>query len=199
MKEKFLHVVTEDIEGEDFFQALSPAVGVFSSTIHPGTIINPGGRLGVLEILGRQFVLCLPDRRSGSVAEIFVESGRVALDYLTPLFRISPVEASTKNTDLEAGGTTDEEEGAEKGSIVIKAPTDGIFYRRPSPDAAAYADLGATVRTGSVLGLIEVMKCFNQIRFLGPGIPPSGKVVAIVPEDGDEVKLGQSLFFIDPV
>ncbi len=46
----------------------------------------------------------------------------------------------------------------------IKAPLPGIFYRRPSPDEDPYVDDGGRVSAGDVVGLIEVMKTFNELK-----------------------------------
>ena len=90
-------------------------------------------------------------------------------------------------------------EAAQLGMVAVRSPTDGIFYRRPSPDEPSYVEAGDTVERGKVLGLVEVMKCFNQIAYGGePDAAPKAVVVRVVPEDSAEVKLGQVLFVLDP-
>ena len=80
--------------------------------------------------------------------------------------------------------------------IAVKSPTDGIFYRKPDPDSPPYVEVGDTLEPGAQLGLVEVMKCFNQIRLDGDGLPARCKVVQIPVEDGCEVTLGQTLFVL---
>ena len=46
--------------------------------------------------------------------------------------------------------------------------------------------------------MVEVMKCFNQITYGGPGLPESGQVTGILVEDAAEVRFGQPLFRIKP-
>ena len=82
---------------------------------------------------------------------------------------------------------------------MLRAPSEGIFYRRPAPEAPVYVDLGAQVSTGAVLGLVEVMKCFNQIAYGGPGLPDKGEIVRILADDSAEVEFGQALFWIRPL
>jgi biotin carboxyl carrier protein len=55
-------------------------------------------------------------------------------------------------------------------SSVIKTPLPGTFYRRPSPDAAPYVEEGDSVKTGDVVGLIEIMKTFHEIRSDADGV-----------------------------
>lgn len=82
--------------------------------------------------------------------------------------------------------------------ITIKAPSDGIFYRCPSPDLPPYVEVGSSVVSGSLLGLVEIMKCFHQITYAGLGLPEKGEIVKILAEDSAEVRFGQVLFQIKP-
>jgi biotin carboxyl carrier protein len=74
----------------------------------------------------------------------------------------------------------------------IVSPLPGTFYRRSSPDAAPYVEPGAPVENDTVVGLVEVMKQFNDVE---AGI--SGRVAEILVEDGDPVDAGQVLMRID--
>jgi biotin carboxyl carrier protein len=47
------------------------------------------------------------------------------------------------------------------------APTNGVFYGRPAPDAEPFVRVGERIAIGQPIGLIEVMKTFNQILFEG--------------------------------
>ena len=78
----------------------------------------------------------------------------------------------------------------------IRSPIPGTFYRRPSPDEPVYKEVGDTVAAGDVVGLVEVMKTFNQILFGGPGFPEEGTVTEIRAEDGEEVESGQILVVV---
>ena len=46
----------------------------------------------------------------------------------------------------------------------IIAPLPGIFYRRPAPDKPVLVEVGDTVEAGQAIGLIEIMKQFNEVR-----------------------------------
>ncbi len=108
------------------------------------------------------------------------------------------------HTEVAESGVVDaavegEAAGGESGLISITAPTEGIFYSKPSPDSPPFVEEGSDVSSGSVLGLVEVMKCFNQITYGGIGLPERGSVVKILVEDTSEVTFGQTLFLIKPI
>ena len=75
----------------------------------------------------------------------------------------------------------------------VLAPLTGVFYRSPSPDAPAYVDVGDRVEPGDVLCVLEAMKLFNEIQS-----DDAGKIVRIVPDNGELVSQGQELFWIEP-
>ena len=75
----------------------------------------------------------------------------------------------------------------------------GIFYRRSSPDSPPFVEEGTKIASGSVLGLVEVMKCFNQITYGGPGFPEKVEVAKILVQDSTEVQFGQPLFWVRPL
>jgi acetyl-CoA carboxylase biotin carboxyl carrier protein len=71
----------------------------------------------------------------------------------------------------------------------ILSPLPGTFYRRPAPDKPNYKSEGDTVAVGDVIGLIEVMKTFNEIR-----AEAVGKIKNFVAENEEPVMAGQILF-----
>jgi acetyl-CoA carboxylase biotin carboxyl carrier protein len=52
----------------------------------------------------------------------------------------------------------------------INAPLPGIFYRRPNPEAEPYVGEGDAVQPGDVVGLIEIMKSFYEVKSDAAGI-----------------------------
>ena len=46
----------------------------------------------------------------------------------------------------------------------LLSPLPGTFYRKPSPDKTSYKNDGDTVAKGDVVGLIEVMKSFTEVK-----------------------------------
>lgn len=74
----------------------------------------------------------------------------------------------------------------------IQSPLPGTFYRRPSPDAAPFVEVGAAIKPGDVVGIVEVMKQFNQIE-----AEIGGVVAEILVADGHPVEPGQALLRIE--
>jgi len=74
----------------------------------------------------------------------------------------------------------------------VKSPMVGTAYLRPSPEAKPFIELGASVKSGEKLLLVEAMKTFNEIV-----APRAGKVTHILVEDGSPVEYGQALMVIE--
>ncbi|PKA41034.1 acetyl-CoA carboxylase biotin carboxyl carrier protein [Rhizobium sullae] len=74
----------------------------------------------------------------------------------------------------------------------VNAPMVGTVYMAPAPGARAFIEVGATVKEGQTLLIIEAMKTMNQIPS-----PKSGKVTEILVEDGQPVEYGQLLVVIE--
>ena len=76
----------------------------------------------------------------------------------------------------------------------VKAPLTGIFYASPAPGSAPYVHVGGEVAVGQVIGLIEAMKLFNEIKS-----DLAGRVVKVLPESGTLVKAKQPLIEVEPL
>jgi acetyl-CoA carboxylase biotin carboxyl carrier protein len=75
----------------------------------------------------------------------------------------------------------------------VKSPMIGTFYRKPSPEADSYVDVGSMVEPDTVVCLIEAMKVMNEIK-----AEVKGTIAEVLAEDGKPVEYGQSLFRIEP-
>jgi len=75
----------------------------------------------------------------------------------------------------------------------VRAPLTGIFYGAPSPGATAYVKVGDHVSVGQIIGLIEAMKLFNEIKS-----DLAGRVVRICADNGALVKAKQPLIEVEP-
>jgi acetyl-CoA carboxylase biotin carboxyl carrier protein len=80
---------------------------------------------------------------------------------------------------------------AEPTGHVVKSPMVGTFYRSSAPGAAAFVEVGSTIKTGDTLCIIEAMKLLNEID-----ADVSGVVTQILVENGQPVEFGQPLFVI---
>ncbi len=70
----------------------------------------------------------------------------------------------------------------------VKAQMPGTFYRRPDPDSDPFVNEGDNVSAGDVVGLIEVMKSFHEVK-----AEEDGTVSKILVEDDEAVDAGQDL------
>jgi acetyl-CoA carboxylase biotin carboxyl carrier protein len=73
----------------------------------------------------------------------------------------------------------------------VTAPMVGTFYRSGSPGAAAFVEVGQTVKVGDRLCIIEAMKLMNEIES-----DASGTIKAILIENGQPVEFGQPMFIL---
>jgi len=80
---------------------------------------------------------------------------------------------------------------AETGHIV-KSPMVGTFYRAASPGGKSLVEVGAPVKAGEAVCIIEAMKIMNEIE-----ADESGTVAKILCENGQAVEFGQPLFIVD--
>jgi acetyl-CoA carboxylase biotin carboxyl carrier protein len=76
---------------------------------------------------------------------------------------------------------------------VVSAPLVGVFYRSPSPGLAPFVELGAQVKAGQQVAIIEAMKTMNEVL-----APCAGIVTQIHAIDTEIVEHGQPLITIQP-
>ena len=74
----------------------------------------------------------------------------------------------------------------------VTAPMVGTAYLSPAPGARAFIEVGASVKEGQTILIIEAMKTMNQIP-----APRSGKVTEILVQDASPVEYGEPLIVIE--
>jgi acetyl-CoA carboxylase biotin carboxyl carrier protein len=74
----------------------------------------------------------------------------------------------------------------------VLSPMVGTAYRKPSPEAKDFVEVGSKVQAGDKVLLVEAMKTFNEIV-----APRAGTVTAIYVEDGTPVEYGEPLLVIE--
>lgn len=79
-------------------------------------------------------------------------------------------------------------------AIEIKSPMIGTFYRSPSPESSAYADVGTEVNPDTVVCIIEAMKVMNEIKAEVRGV-----VTQVLVDNAKPVEFGQPLFRLRPL
>jgi len=82
---------------------------------------------------------------------------------------------------------------AATGEVDIKSPMIGTFYRTPSPESAAYVEVGTEVTSETVVCIIEAMKVMNEIKAEVKGV-----ITQILVDGGKPVEFGQPLFKVRP-
>ena len=74
----------------------------------------------------------------------------------------------------------------------IVSPLPGTFYRRSSPDAAPFVEVGVEIEEGATVGLVEVMKQFSEVE-----ADKAGKVVRFLVDNEGTVEPGQPLVALE--
>jgi acetyl-CoA carboxylase biotin carboxyl carrier protein len=139
--------------------------------------------------------LLAPAFEASGLDELEVEAGELVVRLARP--RAAPVAGASTATLAAAaaaapGGVTPYGEPA-PGMRFVSAPLTGVWYASPSPGARPYVQEGDEIGAGAVVGLIEAMKLFNEIKS-----DVAGRVTRILVERGALVKRQQPLIEIDP-
>jgi len=99
-------------------------------------------------------------------------------------------EADRAPTHVEAASVASTEAPARPS---VKAPLTGLYYGAPSPGATPYVAVGDHVAVGQIIGLIEAMKLFNEIKS-----DLAGRVARVCVDNGALVKAKQPLIEVEP-
>jgi hypothetical protein len=183
--------ITEEADGSLVVQA--PLVGIWSNLPSDGSIITSRGAIGQIQVGSKRFRILIPFGKQGKVSSIAgAGDHQVAVEWGQELLRLEPLRVGAESS------ATDASETAEQRALQYRSPTAGIFYGRPSPDAAPFVEVGATIEQGSPIGLVEVMKTFNQILLEDSSLPSRVTVIRCLVVDGAEVQAGEPLFDLAP-
>jgi acetyl-CoA carboxylase biotin carboxyl carrier protein len=86
-----------------------------------------------------------------------------------------------------------EAKAADKPGVLVNSPFVGTFYRAPSPESPPFVDVGAKVKKGQTLCIVEAMKLMNEIE-----AETDGTVAEILVQNATPVEFGEPLFRIVP-
>jgi acetyl-CoA carboxylase biotin carboxyl carrier protein len=145
------------------------------------------------------------------LTELEVESGRTTVILRKPTALVAPIAAATappmvdSSAAASAAPAAEGSRGATPGATAtaaggpparpsVKAPLTGIWYGSPTPGSAPFVEVGRELAVGQVVGLIEAMKLFNEIKS-----DLAGRVVRVVPDSGTLVKAKQPLIEVEPL
>lgn len=143
--------------------------------------------------------LLAPAFEASDLAELEVEAGDLVVRLARPKAAPLPQAIAPAPVELAAAPEAPPPAPASPygepalGMRFVTAPLTGVWYSAPSPGARPYIELGSEVGSGTVIGLIEAMKLFNEIK-----ADAAGRVTRILVDSGTLVKRQQPLIEIDP-
>jgi len=152
---------------------------------------------------GDASLLALVDRLAtilerSDLLELEVEAGGTGLRLRKPDAPAPAVAAATPAGSPAAGSSPAtaprDTAGEPAGRPSVKAPLTGIWYSAPAPGTAPFVEVGREVAVGQVIGLIEAMKLFNEIKS-----DLAGRVVRVMFDNGQLVKAKQPLIEVEPL
>ncbi len=122
--------------------------------------------------------------RRGSQGNVIVSGGVVPAS--------TQFSVNTGDNSSPPAPSAAKEESADEQLAVITSPMVGTFYAAPDPNSPPYVKVGDSVSSDTTVCIIEAMKVFNEIP---AGM--SGKIAAVLVENGEPVEYGQPLFKVD--
>ncbi|HEX5390364.1 MAG TPA: acetyl-CoA carboxylase biotin carboxyl carrier protein [Burkholderiaceae bacterium] len=105
-----------------------------------------------------------------------------------PVVTLAPAPAAAQAAPVAAEPAV----AAAPAGHVVKSPMVGTFYRASSPGAKPFVEVGASIKEGEAICIVEAMKILNEIE-----ADKSGTVTQILVENGQPVEYGQPLFIIE--
>jgi acetyl-CoA carboxylase biotin carboxyl carrier protein len=105
----------------------------------------------------------------------------------------APVAAPVAAAPAAAPAAKAEAKVADAPGVMVTSPFVGTYYRAPSPDSPPFTDVGAKVKKGQTLCIVEAMKLMNEIECEVDGV-----VAEIYVQNGAPVEFGEKLFRIVP-
>jgi acetyl-CoA carboxylase biotin carboxyl carrier protein len=185
--------MTDELERPIESDVAAPAAPAGEATPTPTAAVNTGDAslLALIDRLGSML-------ERSDLTELEVEVGGTALVLRKPVTIAQPVAVAAGVDTAAAASAAAAAPAAEPLTAPsrpsIKAPLTGIWYGSPAPGSAPFVEAGREVAVGQVVGLIEAMKLFNEIKS-----ELAGRVVRVVPESGALVKAKQPLIEVDPL
>jgi len=168
-------------------EAREPAIPTGEPAVH----VRNDGDASLLALIDR--LAALLDR--SDLTELEVEAGGTGLVLRKPAaiaVAAAPAIAAPVAEAAAPDGLPARDAAPARPSVV--APLTGIFYASPAPGSPAYVRVGGEVAVGQIIGLIEAMKLFNEIKS-----DLAGRVVRLVAESGQLVKAKQPLIEVEPL
>ncbi len=140
-----------------------------------------------MEISLKQLRNLIATLDEGGVQEMEYEDEKLKLRLSFSRAASGPVVAAPNASTVAAAPSPPA--AKEDASQYVTSPFVGTFYRAPAPDADPFVEVGASIRKGQVLCIVEAMKLMNEIE-----AEHAGTIEEILVENGESVEFGQKLF-----
>lgn len=175
-------------------ELLAPAVGWYTQAPARGAVLESGQRAGLLLALGRPRAILVPEGVRGRVASEPPRLRRAPVEFGQTLLLLQALEPQGASAESAAPAAA-----AAEDAMRLRASQAGRFWRRPEPGAAEFLAAGALAEAGQMLGLLEVMKTFQPVRYAaGGGLPARARLLRWRVTDGAEVAEGETLAEFGP-
>ncbi len=109
-----------------------------------------------------------------------------------PAVAAAPVASPAATAVAAAAAVSAATAAADDKYETIISPIVGSFYRKPSPEADNFVEVGTVVEAGQTVCLVEAMKLFNEIE-----AEFKCKIVEVIKEDAAPVEFGEPLFKVE--
>jgi acetyl-CoA carboxylase biotin carboxyl carrier protein len=139
----------------------------------------------VVELMERSEIAELEFEEEG----LKLRLSRKGNDAPAQIIQAAPAAAAAVVSAAAPAPTAEAPAAEEEGISLIKSPMVGTFYSSPSPDSAAFVDVGSKVKADTVVCIIEAMKVMNEIQS-----EIGGTITEMLVENGDAVEYGQPLY-----
>ncbi len=126
-----------------------------------------------------------------NITKVKIKNGEFAIELQKNLKCDTPIATST----VEVSEKVDMPKSIPTSELItqsINSPMVGNFYISPSPDTKAFVKVGASVKKGEVVGIIEAMKIMNEFE-----AEFDCKIIEILVEDGQPVEHGMPIFKVE--
>jgi acetyl-CoA carboxylase biotin carboxyl carrier protein len=134
-----------------------------------------------------------PAFEASGLQEVELEIGELRVRLARPAAAAAAPAAASPAPASPAGPSLTPFGEPAPGMRFVTAPLTGVWYGAPSPGARPYVTEGSEIGAGAVVGLIEAMKLFNEIKS-----DIAGRVTRVLIDSGTLVKRQQPLLEIDP-
>ena len=118
------------------------------------------------------------------------ENGFTTVTTSAPVAQTATIAAPVAISAPESVETT----AAAKSGEVINSPMVGTYYSSPSPESPSFVEVGATVKKGQTLCILEAMKIMNEVE-----AEFDCKILDILVQNGEPVEYDMPIFIVEKV